>query len=266
VAVRLAWICQTLLDPRYSCIESIEDSSNNKAHAVQLELSNQSQSSTAQQKHPLQQQQQHPPASQSEASVAAAPERMSRAAARLAAAKSNSLPPTLAKRSPDYGSSLHQENRNRRAAQLRFRTRPSSFDAALIVRGGKSSVIVASPTPSPLRRRNMRVWDITSSSGCSSDSASNSDSDSETELRVSENVSNEEGSTHLVMSPEEEEIFRLTVGRGHLSRSKKERFLNHLRLEKRLNDLSNEYFGIACKSHHRGALQRRHSGELHRII
>ena len=51
------------------------------------------------------------------------------------------------------------------------------------------------------------------------------------------------------MSAAEEAAFRITVGRGHFSRSKKDRFLNNLRLEKRLNELNNDYFSAACRAH-----------------
>ncbi|XP_011502226.1 PREDICTED: uncharacterized protein LOC105365696 isoform X2 [Ceratosolen solmsi marchali] len=227
VAIRLAWFCQKLLDPRYSveCKKSKECKEGVDVRAA----------------------------------VEVAPTSVPEPEAFEAS-------PTIPiSKMLDNNNSLHQENRNRRATQLRFRTRPSSFDAALIVCGKAKSSLMVTSTPSSLQRQNMRMWDVTSSSGCSSDSGSNSDLDSETELRVSGNVSNEESSTKLGMTAEEEEDFRLTLGRGYFSRSKKDRFLNHLRLEKRLNDLSNEYFGVVRNSHRRN-LQRRHSGDLHRII
>lgn len=69
----------------------------------------------------------------------------------------------------------------------------------------------------------------------------------------------------FAMSAAEEAAFRMTVGRGHFSRSKKDRFLNHLRLEKRLNGLNKEFFELACRAHTR-SLRRRHSGDLRRIV
>ena len=98
------------------------------------------------------------------------------------------------------------------------------------------------------------------------DSLSSADCDSETELRVSETASNEEGSTKLGMSAEEEEAFRLTVGRGHFTRSKKDQFLNHLRLEKRLNEINNGYLDLGRKARRHRSLHRRHSGDLHRLV
>lgn len=69
----------------------------------------------------------------------------------------------------------------------------------------------------------------------------------------------------FVLSAAEEAAFRMTVGRGHFSRSKKDRFLNNLRLEKRLNGLNKEFFELACRAHTR-SLRRRHSGDLRRIV
>ncbi|XP_001603389.2 uncharacterized protein DDB_G0281497 [Nasonia vitripennis] len=260
-ALRLSWICQKLLDPRYSCIEG-----GGETVPVRKPLDGPAASATS--TAPVTSEQQ-----------AAATDSAAVSEQGLAVASKMNSALATGNKSPENNNSLHQENRNRRAAQLRFKTRPSSFDAALIVRGrSKNSLLLAPTQPcSPLRRRRNAApadWDdASSSSGCSSDPGSASDSDSETELRVSENVSNEEGSKPIGMSAEEEEAFRLTVGRGHFSRSKKDRFLNHLRLEKRLNDLNNDYFGLACKGHHHHHhhhrhrhLQRRHSGDLHRIV
>lgn len=63
----------------------------------------------------------------------------------------------------------------------------------------------------------------------------------------------------------EEAAFRMTAGRGHFSRSKKDRFLNNLRLEKRLNDFNQEFFDPAFRIHSR-SLHRHHSGDLIRKI
>lgn len=59
----------------------------------------------------------------------------------------------------------------------------------------------------------------------------------------------EENGEPVAMTPAEEAAFRITVGRGHFSQSKKDRFLNNLRLEKRLNDLNNDFFGAVCRAH-----------------
>lgn len=80
-----------------------------------------------------------------------------------------------------------------------------------------------------------------------------SDSDSESDLRLSENymeiTKGGDANKEVQMSAAEEAAFRITVGRGHFSRSKKYRFLNNLRLEKRLNEMNNDYFGAACRAH-----------------
>ncbi|XP_043484763.1 uncharacterized protein LOC122512771 [Leptopilina heterotoma] len=163
--------------------------------------------------------------------------------------------------------SLHQEKRRRRAAQLRYRGRPSSFDASFIVRCPNRKCVrsvaqVVTSKPNFPRRQRTLQWEITSSSGCSSDSASDfeSESDSDTELRInlvensthSEGVQSKEGEENgepVAMTAAEEAALRITVGRGHFSQSKKDRFLNNLRLEKRLNDLNNDFFGAVCRAH-----------------
>ena len=76
--------------------------------------------------------------------------------------------------------SLHQENRRRRAAQHRYRKRPSSFDVSLIIRNKNKTLTMTAPTsglvthstPSTLKRQPAPSWDSTSSSGSSSDSDS----------------------------------------------------------------------------------------------
>lgn len=81
----------------------------------------------------------------------------------------------VAIKAPEVSSS-HQENRNRRAAQLRYRRkRPSSFDAALIVRNMNKNGIntstnsrVVSSTPSTLKRQQAPVWNVSSSSSSNS--------------------------------------------------------------------------------------------------
>ncbi|XP_066602182.1 uncharacterized protein [Prorops nasuta] len=169
----------------------------------------------------------------------------------------------------ENNNSLHQENRNRRARQLRYRNRPSSFDAALIVNGrtkNHPNVAVNAPrmlnsVSHPPHGQPARFWDVTSSSGCSSDSASDSDSESELRMEKPEDVV---ARRECGMSAAEEAAFRLTVGRGHFSRSKKDKFLNHLRLEKRLNDLNKEFFEVAYRAQ-RHTLPRCNPGSLHRF-
>ena len=83
-----------------------------------------------------------------------------------------------------------------------------------------------------------------------------------TEYRSVEDVDAPEG---FAMSAAEEAAFRMTVGRGHFSRSKKDKYLNHLRLEKRLNGLNKEFFDLACRAHKR-SLQSHHSGESRKDV
>ncbi|XP_008544078.1 uncharacterized protein LOC103568855 [Microplitis demolitor] len=184
--------------------------------------------------------------------------------------------------------SSHQENRNRRAAQLRYRRkRPSSFDASLIAKSMIKNGIpvhtgsrVVSSTPSTLKRQQAPAWNNSSASISSSSSSISSSEDSDVELKVSrektlertrtqpendEDNDNDINDQKYMMSAAEEAAFRMTVGRGHFSRSKKDRFLNHLRLEKRLNDLNREFFELTCRAHSR-SLYRHHSGDLRKIV
>lgn len=83
----------------------------------------------------------------------------------------------LFNRSSDGKLSLHQEKRRKRAAQLRYRGRPSSFDASFIVRCPNRKCVrsvaqVVTSKPNFLRRQRTLQWEMTSSSGCSSDSGS----------------------------------------------------------------------------------------------
>lgn len=159
----------------------------------------------------------------------------------------------------EEGISTHQENRNRRAAQRRYRRkRPSSFDASLIVtnvnKTGTTATRVVSSTPSTLTRQQAPAWEASSASTTSS--TEDSDSDVRFELRPIDvrkgQVSRPtEGSEEYTMSAAEEAAFRMTVGRGHFSRSKKDKFLNHLRLEKRFNGLNRELIELACRAHSR---------------
>ncbi|CAG5101140.1 Protein of unknown function [Cotesia congregata] len=161
--------------------------------------------------------------------------------------------------------SSHQENRNRRAAQLRYRRkRPSSFDASLIaksmIRNGipiSAGSRVVSSTPSTLKRQQAPQWSESSSASASSSSSISS--------KENNNNDDEIVGQKYTMSAAEEAAFRMTVGRGHFSRSKKDRFLNHLRLEKRLNDLNREFFELTCRAHSR-SLYRHHSGDLRKIV
>ncbi|KAH0540809.1 hypothetical protein KQX54_020061 [Cotesia glomerata] len=190
-------------------------------------------------------------------------------------------------RVPDTLSS-HQENRNRRAAQLRYRRkRPSSFDASLIaksmIRNGipvSAGSRVVSSTPSTLKRQQAPQWSESSSASASSSSSISSSEDSDIDIKANnekilertcgqteENNNNDDEivGQKYTMSAAEEAAFRMTVGRGHFSRSKKDRFLNHLRLEKRLNDLNREFFELTCRAHSR-SLYRHHSGDLRKIV
>ncbi|XP_015108699.1 uncharacterized protein LOC107035664 isoform X2 [Diachasma alloeum] len=156
--------------------------------------------------------------------------------------------------------STHQENRNRRAAQRRYRRkRPSSFDASLIVtnvsKTGITATRVVSSTPSTLTRQQAPAWDDSSASTTSSSEDSDldvrPDKIGSIDTRNAQASRAKEGSEEYAMSAAEEAAFRMTVGRGHFSRSKKDKFLNHLRLEKRLNGLNREFFELACRAHSR---------------
>ncbi|XP_058807705.1 uncharacterized protein LOC131673608 [Phymastichus coffea] len=221
-AVRIAYICQKLFDPKYSRIEDVPTSSGASA-----ELLPAAESAAAQQ----QQQLQSTLATKLELSAQEPSLTPGTVECRILAVKSNSLPRYSARSSECSIHSLHQQNRSRRARQIRFKTRPSSFDGALVIRTKTKNAVIVTSTPSPLAAH----WHGTSSSGCSSDSNSDSESDSETELRVSATASNEEigrQPSKLAMTAEQEQDFRLTLGRGHFTRSKKDRFLNNLRLQK----------------------------------
>ncbi|XP_034939100.1 uncharacterized protein [Chelonus insularis] len=186
--------------------------------------------------------------------------------------------------------STHQENRNRRAAQLRYRRkRPSSFDASLIVKSmNKNGVIlstgrrVVSSNPCTLKRQPAPEWNDSSSCLSSSSSSMSSHDDSDVEITTKRKTKTLERTQTLPekspdkddddisgeeygMSAAEEAAFRMTVGRGYFSKSKKDEFLNHLRLEKRLNDLNREFFDLACRAHAR-SIHRHHSGDLQRKI
>ncbi|XP_023288221.1 uncharacterized protein LOC105695955 [Orussus abietinus] len=174
-------------------------------------------------------------------------------------------PPTPSKKEE---ASMYHVTRKLRTAQLRSRKRPSSFDAALIVPRTRSCGTV---TSSPMRRRWTRPapsWIDTSTSGCSSDSASDFDDhrfqDTDSDLEPADlRLRGSSTQRNLAMSADEEAAFRMTVGRGHFSRSKKDRFLNHLRLEKRLNEINDKFFDVDFRGH---SLPRRHSGELRKIL
>ncbi|XP_015595502.1 uncharacterized protein LOC107267859 [Cephus cinctus] len=227
LAIQFAWNCQRLLDPQYSCVEGKKNSDLSPA-SLSAPLSS----------------------------------------SRPVMTKTSSLS------KPENNNSAHQENRNRRAVQTKHRRRPSSFDTALIANRAENCVSLHgngfATTFSPPRRQRIHAWDITSSSGCSSDSSSDLDSDSDGDFRLHEfypedNCDERQSDEAFTITPAEQVAFRLTVGRGYFSRSKKDRFLNHLRLEKRLNDLSNPFFEMSYRGHGR-ALQRRHSGDLYRIV
>lgn len=66
------------------------------------------------------------------------------------------------------------------------------------------------------------------------------------------------------MSADEEAALRITVGRGYFSKSKRDEFLNHLRLEKRLNYLNDSFSGTLQRGYGRG-LRRRYSGDLYMV-
>ncbi|KAG7189091.1 hypothetical protein KM043_008668 [Ampulex compressa] len=181
-------------------------------------------------------------------------------------------------------SSRHLENRTRRQRQLRTRRQSASFDSQVINTKNCPKAVLQTPrvvsslSNSP-QCRLPRYWDLTSSSGCSSDSGSDLDSDSGAdfgtcqargekeaeEVEEAEEAEDAEARKIFAMSAAEETAFRLTVGRGHFSRSKKDKFLNHLRLEKRLNDMNKDFFDVGRIARY-GNFKRSSSGDLRRIL
>ncbi|XP_011315004.1 uncharacterized protein [Fopius arisanus] len=213
LAIQFAWNFQRFLDPRYRYIESKKNPEAFSPHRAQSE------GSTIE----------------------------------------DVRPSTKAEESTSIQSN-HQENRNRRAAQRRNRRkRPSSFDASLIVtnvsKTGITAARVVSSTPSTLTRQQAPGWDDSSASSTSSSEECDLDARAErigsSETRGVLEKRHEARSMKFGMSATEEAAFRMTVGRGHFSRSKKDKFLNHLRLEKRLNGLNREFFELACRPHSR---------------
>ncbi|XP_043280934.1 uncharacterized protein [Venturia canescens] len=167
-----------------------------------------------------------------------------------------------------------------------------------------TSGLVTTSTPSTLMRQPAPSWQSTSTSGSSADSSDDSEiefmyasrtaaatttavgpsneraEEKSTNVSRDASVNNEKSKNstdtecvdpegnplrEFVLTAAEEAAFRMTIGRGHFSRSKKDRFLNNLRLEKRLNGLNKEFFELACRAHTR-SLRRRHSGDLRRIV
>ncbi|XP_046411321.1 uncharacterized protein LOC124175290 isoform X1 [Neodiprion fabricii] len=227
LAIQLAWNCQRLLDPQYRCVELKRATESPSPDNQKLG-------------HTVDHESQRPTT-------------------------------VVDKRSPV----THLNQRTRVINRQRYRKRPASFDTAMIAnRCDNPSAVrvtcVVTSTPSLKRNPQPQFWDVTSSSGCSSDSGSYLDSDSDVEDRLSGSFAvkkheETEDEKTFSMSAEEEAALRMTVGRGHFSRSKKDRFLNHLRLEKRLNGLSDNF----CGANHRGRggiTGRRYSGDLYRVL
>ncbi|XP_012262204.2 uncharacterized protein LOC105689624 isoform X1 [Athalia rosae] len=245
LAIQLAWNCQRLLDPQYRCLQdgklAVPESPTNVDSDRKIHVDD---------------------------NRAANPRRLSADG-----------------RSPSMGNFREKSKGQRSTRRQRYGKRLAiSFDSTLIANCRSdnptsavqvSSVVTLTPTPSPLRGPQSQFWDVTSSSGCSSDSGSYFDSDSEdddvapgqfNEPFVSKYDEDAEEDKEFAMSADEEAALRMTVGRGHFSRSKKDRFLNHLRLEKRLNILNNTFCNAANIERGRGKNNgRRYSGDLYRI-
>ncbi|KAK0174039.1 hypothetical protein PV328_007157 [Microctonus aethiopoides] len=255
LAVQLAWNCQRFLDPRYRYIEPIVSPDDSSAPMCR------------------------------------------QFALRKNVEKQNSEGGVIKKISVDgvvQNNYSHQQNRHRRHLRYRRRRR-SSFDAALIIRSLNNNGIVPfaghrviSSTPNTLTRQPAPNWNGSSTSSTSSSSSSVSSSeDSDADVHAKrlnemekidrndkknqtqdekdlDNNGDMSGEKRTITAAEEA-AFRMTAGRGHFSRSKKDRFLNNLRLEKRLNDFNQEFFDPAFRIHSR-SLHRHHSGDLIRKI
>ncbi|XP_014233077.1 AF4/FMR2 family member 4-like isoform X2 [Trichogramma pretiosum] len=275
-ALRVAWLLQLSFDPTYSLVEGRDDTvvpPRKKQQITATDSTDQKAANNEEQQQQQQQQSPHQSCSSPQLSNAQA-KRQSYAHSR-GVVETNSDGNPQQQRRHTTTTSLHQLNRQTRRQQLKSKTLPSSFDASLL-RSAAEATAAASAAHCTVLGNSSAImqrpaaWELSlSSSGCSSNSSASSmesDSDSETALRVSINTSTnelqDEKATKCMIAAEKE-AFRRTCARGYFTRSKKDRFLNHLRMEKRLNDHNLEAFGIALKRH---TLPRCSGSELQRLV